>query len=240
MDNFLKILKRYWIWFMVSVVGIVLVVVVNVIFSGKEVKSWSFGEQWDRSCPYLGGYPILYKNELPLKYHGYVERAVGEINNEIGFQLDMGLIYVPYRQVPSKSHVLVRLVAAPKSFYKFGKVCEYFKLGDKGGVTTAAGLAEFRTVWRRNVLLDATIYLCIDKIEKGMRLMNTPAVDSIRAIGWKGIIKHELVHGLIGEKHPKWGGILMHRAPDSADVGIHVLEIIKKHVIPVCRKHGKL
>jgi len=234
------ILKQYWIFGAVTVACVVLVVVLNLVYSKKEVKTWSFGKVWAKNCPYLGGYPLLLKNEFPKKYHVFSEQAGTEINREIGERLSMGTVYKKLIGKALPGQIVVTIKAAPKSFYGFKKLCELFKLGDKGDATTGTGVSELQVSWKNGVLQAATIYICVDKIEKGWKLVNTPAVQRLKRIGWKGIIKHEMVHGIIGEKHPGWGGELMSYSPSSTFISKHTLKIISTHVLPACLKNGKL
>lgn len=240
MDKLLNILKKYWVFSFVAVGGVVLVIVLNLLFSKREVEDWDFGKKFVEECPFLGAYPLLLKNELPERYKPFLLQAVKEINQEVGKKLGMGKVYKLHTGSLRPFQVVVKVRAAPKSYGAFNKLCEPFKIANKSDVTQAGAVAAFHVKWKDGLPVMATIFVCVEKVKKGMLLMRSPVASRLKMLGWKGILKHELVHGIIGNRHPGWGGELMVTSPTLTTVSEHTLKIIGRHVVPVCKKNGRL
>lgn len=241
MDQVKALRKQYWIFCVIAVVGITATIILNLVFSKKEVKEWSFGKHYVQACPLLGGYPLYWKSYIPEKFTAVLQDASNEINMTLENKLGVKSPF--YKQLKGErkpGQIVIEVREAPKELYAFKKLCEPFKIGDKGDATTAGGAAEFQVTWKKGKPIKVILLVCIKKIEDGMKLMNTPVAVKLRRFGWKGVFKHELLHGIIGTNHPAWGGEIMVQRPTLTTIGEHTIKIIKKHVVPVCRQNGLL
>jgi hypothetical protein len=247
MKKFLTILKKYWIFALLAVLAITTAFVVDAIYAPREIKQWKFTKdgkgQYDKYCPFLGGYPIHYKVEkkMPRHYLGPIAEAEYEVNTEIGAELQMGEVWIPVSKHTTSNNIIVHIKVAPPEWYGFKKLCELVKLGDKVSESSAPAYAEFIPKFKDGNLLSATIYLCTKKIDHAMTLMNTPIVKYLQTrLKRKGVVKHEMIHGILGENHPRHSSDISAASPELTTVSDHVLLIIKTHVLPVCRKYGRI
>lgn len=231
-------------YFVLGMTALVLVAVgVNLFFGPQERNKWDFGKRYDKTCPFLGGYPMVVHNQLRGKFKTVLEQAVREINTQVGEKLGMGSLFVLRGRSapPSNSVANIYVGSAPKEWAVFGQPCEKIKLGE-GGNTAAPELAHLRARWDKKTgkFISAQIYVCTDKLDKALLLMRGEAAKKIKRLGRLGVLKHELMHAVIGPNHVLWGGSLMTVSPDVRFFSDHTLKIIRNNIAKPCLKNKRV
>lgn len=179
----------------------------------KEIDGWKWGDAVvGKKC--MMPIPVRVK---PIVEYDLVEKMSLEINLDIGFRL---------LEVSRSSGIPIRDADGDSSFPYY---CDPLKIGDTFGGFW--GWARFEGSPGK---YDATVFLCLSKMRAARYLYGTPAADDFRKIKMAGIIKHELVHLLIGPNHPSLGE-LMGSPQRSTHLSAHTKALIRQKVIGNCR-----
>ena len=187
----------------------------------NEIKNWSWGGvQLNNQCPV---------NKLPIEINPAsslreaTEKAIDAWNKEF----DTKLFIITQTGYPVKE-----ATSDLDYFYK----CEPIKLGD--GANPGQNFKHVMAWTEFEGTLgawDMKTFVCLEKYNKGVKLMNTPAAQRIKYLGLYGIIKHELGHYLIGPDHPKAFAELMSEDQEINAIHFHTKQIVLKTVVEVCK-----
>lgn len=237
----------------------------------KEIDAWKFSPYEDKLCPILGGYPLFIKNLFPkphkTKYAGEIKQAYGRWN-KVAAKWGKFKFFEPvdrmakyetarhkkiHTDLVKKGHnrvfpFVVELRDAPQSEKKFRGLCELLKLG---AAEDFQSMSMARTEFKGKVVLGGryiyrvVIYVCLEKYERGIKLMNTPVAQKLKEFGMQGVLRHELGHLLIGhiggsdkQGHPSWYGDVMKGM--NQGINYHTIELIRQRVYTPCKKNGLL
>lgn len=238
--------KRNWkpiiigmsIFAALSVLGISITFVSQRVGKNKELSGWSHGKYFIKECPVHGGFPLLYDDKLPRQYK--VAEALGALNKEVNAKIPMGPIWEKWKGGKTARHV-VPFAPAPKIEYTSRGKCHWSR----------KELGWMETSWENGKTKAIAVYLCVDIIEdayknKGYarywkKTGNQKLKEywSIIKFGRFNMVKHEGGHGLWGT-HPVWDCGLMCANPRFGEISSHAIDIVRKHVYPVCKKNNLL
>lgn len=236
--------KNLWPRVLVPVFVGMFLLVLGVIFvnsdhAKKERKSWSslsYGQVWNKSYPYVGQLPYGYvwSEEWKEEKESYLweaarDKAITGLNEEF-LRRWKRLLWVSYATKESTTRIEIK--PAPQSWYDVGMPCEEAKPSQARDLQKGA-FARFLATWdvESGRLIRAWIGVCVKKFDAVMgwvgKLDRSGFREEVKRLGREGILKHEMLHPLIGLGHPRVRCVLMCSSPRGLGLGSDTIRIIE-------------
>lgn len=186
-----------------------------------EIASWKWA-----GFPVAGICPV---NKFPVPVNPTLDHpaelaAIRSLNKSFS---------VPVLVIDKKNGIPI-LVATSKH-PKYKEHCEPLKLGDGRGAQEFGHIFSWTEFRGSPGKWDIKIYICLEKFNKGIKLMQTPIAQRAKEIGLYGYIKHELGHLLIGPGHPRAYAELMSKSQRINALHYHTKTLIEETVIKQCK-----
>lgn len=192
MKKLLYILNQYKYFFIAAVTMVPLVFVLNYYMGKKEDKNTKY---WpvSKTCPTATGEaPVKWYSALSDEHTNELVKGLERFKKKTGKDLFKRVYTIGPRTVVFKP--------ATKEMYNFDKICFLNYVENNT-------LAE-TVVKKNNNNVSVTIYVCIEKIELILNMMDyelKKKFSKVKSLGIEGILMHEAMHLYKGKDHYNWG-----------------------------------